>query len=267
MDHGWAAYLTLYSAESNLKADGTAKINLNQSDMNKLFTALEQVLDVASATFIVAYRQGSPALLPTGQLDMTKPGSKSLSSVLDLIGAQVTVKAVVNGKQVSRPLPNPFSTDTSAMSTYLPKLLDNTTVSTAKSIPGRININQAPRAVLVCIPGITSDLADQIISRRIMDPTNAPPDQKYATWLLSEGLVPLATMKSLDPFVTAGGSVYRAQIIGGFDQGGTTARVEVILDATANPTKVLLWKDMSRSPGGFPAEPALGTADAPASGK
>jgi type II secretory pathway component PulK len=269
MDHGWAAYLTLYSAESNLKADGTAKINLNQSDLNQLFTALEQVLDVASATFIIAYRQTSPALDASGQLDMTKPAGKSLSSVLDLIGAQVTitVPGPKPGTTQSRPLPNPFSTDTAAMSTYLPKLLDNTSVSTAKRTPGRINVNQAPRAVLLCIPGITSELADQIISRRVQDPTAAPPDQKYATWLLSEGLVPLATMKTLEPFVTAGGSVYRAQIIGGFDQGGSTARLEVILDATSNPTKVLFWRDISRSPGGFPVEPALGTADSPASGK
>ena len=38
MDHGWAAYLTLWSAESTLKSDGTPKINLNQQDMSALYT-------------------------------------------------------------------------------------------------------------------------------------------------------------------------------------------------------------------------------------
>ena len=40
MDHGWAAYLTLWSAQSTLKSDGTPKINLNQPDMQTLYTQL-----------------------------------------------------------------------------------------------------------------------------------------------------------------------------------------------------------------------------------
>ena len=56
MDHGWAAYLTLWSAESNLKSDGTAKINLNGSDLQKLYNDLKGILDDQQAKFIVAYR-------------------------------------------------------------------------------------------------------------------------------------------------------------------------------------------------------------------
>ena len=48
MDHGWAAYLTLWSAESTLKSDGTPKINLNQKDMSALYTQLAAVLDQPS---------------------------------------------------------------------------------------------------------------------------------------------------------------------------------------------------------------------------
>ena len=57
MNCGWAAYLTLYSAESNLQSDGTPKINLNQDDLQKLHDALAQALDGPSADFICAYRQ------------------------------------------------------------------------------------------------------------------------------------------------------------------------------------------------------------------
>ena len=83
------------------------------------------------------------------------------------------------------------------MNTYLPKLFDNTTVQSGKSIPGRININQAPRTVLMCIPGMTSDIVDQIIANRVLDPTTAPEDQHYEVWPLMEGIVPLKTMKAL----------------------------------------------------------------------
>ena len=140
------------------------------------------------------------------------------------------------------------------MASDLPKLMENTTTSTAQTIQGRININQAPRPVLLCIPGMTADLADQIIAKRIEDPKDDSQDHQYETWPLSEGIVPLTTMKSMLPFVTAGGSVYRAQILGSFEGGGPTARLEVILDASNTPTKVLFWKDMSRLPTGFTVE-------------
>ena len=144
--------------------------------------------------------------------------------------------------------------------TYLPQLFDNCTTVSGTAIPGRININQASRTVLLCIPGMTSDLADQIISNRVPDPASAAakPDQTCPAWPLIEGIMPLATMKTMLPYITAGGSVYRAQIIGHFDKGNPVARLEVILDATQHPTRVLFWKDMSHLTGGFPGETSSG---------
>ena len=73
--------------------------------------------------------------------------------------------------------------------------------------------------------------------------------------------MPLETMKAMLPYITAGGSVYRAQIIGHFDKGGPVARLEVIVDSTQQPAQVLFWKDMSHLPGDFrfPGEMSGGT--------
>ena len=144
------------------------------------------------------------------------------------------------------------------MNTYLPALFDNCTTVSGTSIPGRININQASRIVLMSIPGMTSDIADQIISNRVPDAASASasskPDQACPAWPLIEGIVPLATMKTMLPYVNSGGSVYRAQIIGQFDKGNPVARLEVILDSTQHPTRVLFWKDMTNLNGRFPGE-------------
>lgn len=262
MEHGWAAYLTLYGAESKTKSDGSARIDLNQSDLKKLYESLTTALDEQSARFIVAYRQNGPASRggsdaedrpPSNpQLDFSKKGGTTLGTVLDLIGAQTTVQYV--GQKKSTRLKSPFTEDTATMSAYLPKLMENTTCGTETTVRGRININQAPRTVLMCIPGMTADIADQIIAKRISDPTLDTSDRKYETWLLCEGVVPLKTMKKILPFVTTGGCVYRAQILGTFDEGGPAARLEIVLDAGKKPTKLLSWKDMSRLPHGFPAE-------------
>ena len=74
--------------------------------------------------------------------------------------------------------------------------------------------------------------------------------------------MPLATMKTMLPYITAGGSVYRAQIIGHFEKGNPVARVEVMIDATQHPAQVLFWKDMSHMAGDFrfPGETSSGTA-------
>jgi type II secretory pathway component PulK/DNA uptake protein ComE-like DNA-binding protein len=265
MDHGWAQYLTLWSAESVFKSDGTEKINLNESDLSSLYEDLTSALDQESADFIVAYRLGGGTLdasnhIDTSTLEDAEP-LNTISSPLDLIGVTVRGRGP-SGNQVT--LTNPFTSDTSAMSNYLPKLFDNCTTISGSSIPGRININQASRTVLLCIPGMTSDIADQIISNRSPDPSapTAQADQTCPAWPLIEGIIPLAQMKTMLPYINSGGSVYRAQIIGHFDKGNPIARLEVILDATKQPTKVLFWKDMSHLSGDFrfPGETSGGTA-------
>ncbi|MGD9857249.1 MAG: general secretion pathway protein GspK [Planctomycetaceae bacterium] len=56
LNPGWAAYLTVYSRESNLRADGSPKINLNQSLLTELYDELAEEFGEEIATFIVAYR-------------------------------------------------------------------------------------------------------------------------------------------------------------------------------------------------------------------
>jgi hypothetical protein len=107
----------------------------------------------------------------------------------------------------------------------------------------------------MCIPGMTSDMADQIIGARTPDPAAAAgqADRDCPAWPLIEGFMTLDQMQAMLPYITAGGSVYRAQIIGQFDKGNQVARLEVILDATQHPTRILFWKDVSHL-NSFPGE-------------
>jgi hypothetical protein len=263
MDHGWAQYLTLWSAESVLSSDGSPKINLNQTDMSALYTQLIAVMDPKYAQFIVAYKLGGGTADGGGNLDPSGlAGAQSrntISSPLDLIGTPATIRLKpANGAGTGPSLTNPFSSDVGAMTEYLPILFDNCTSISGTSIPGRININQAPRLVLMSIPGMTSDMADQIIGTRQPDPAAATgqADRTCPAWPLIEGIMTLTEMKAMLPYINAGGSVYRAQIIGQFDKGNPVARLEVILDSTQHPTRVLFWKDVSHL-NSFPGEVGL----------
>jgi len=56
LNPGWAGMLTVHSRESNLRPDGSPKINLNQSLLTELYDELDAEFGEEIATFIVAYR-------------------------------------------------------------------------------------------------------------------------------------------------------------------------------------------------------------------
>ena len=95
---GWSAYLTLYSMENNVRADGEPRIDLNQSDLQKLSDQLTEVLPPEWVTFILAYRLAGPYTGSnegeqglTGALDLTQEPRGKIGTVLDLIGAKAQV--------------------------------------------------------------------------------------------------------------------------------------------------------------------------------
>ena len=270
LDRGWSALLTLYSMEKNVNSLGLPRVDLNTEDMQQLFDELSAVIDTSWATFIVAYRQNGPYRSnnnndddnegetepsePAGsqQLDLTQPGRFPLTQVLDLIG--VKVRATVQDQEEPVIIDSPFSDEIGLMSSYMPQLMDNCTVNPDPVIPGRVNVNRAPRAVLLAIPGMTENIADLIISQRDLENSEYDEELQHETWLLSRGIVTLEDMRQMMPYVTGGGDVYRAQIVGYFDEGEIAARCEVIIDATSVAPRVLFWRDISHLGRGFPLE-------------
>jgi len=266
---GWSAYLTLHSKEGNTQPNGEPRINLNIEDMQALHDSLSLVFEDESwVKFIVAYRQNGPytedeagELYSGGELDLSQPGKQEgrLTQVLDLIGAKVRVR--FQGDEEDTVLQSPFAEDMVSMNIYMTRLMDHLTV-VYTTISGRININLAPREILAGIPGISEEAVELIINSRSMDPTVDDPSMLHETWILTQGLVTLEEMRTLSPMICGGGDVYRMQVVGYFDDGNASARLEVVLDATQLPPRVLLWRDISHLGRGYPLE-TLGAALAP----
>ncbi len=266
MTRGWSAYLTLYSAEKNLNPDGEPRIDLNQEDMQTLHDQLSEKFDAGWADFIVAFRQNGPAQgnnnnsnqqeaqPATGgaAIDFSKPGKVSLSTVLDLIGVRTQIPPLAeDGEPVV--LEAAFKDEPTEMAQYLPKLLDYAAVNTAELIPGRLNVNQAPRALLLGLPGMDEEKVSQIVSGRQLDPFQTTNDgRRHETWLLTEGIVTLAEMKLLLPLVSSRGDVYRTQVVGYFDEGGPPARIEAIIDSSRANPRLVFWRDISHLGRGYP---------------
>lgn len=273
----WASYLTVYSAQRNLRPDGEPRIDLNDDDLKRLHGGLEKLLDAQWARFVVLFRQLGPyqaedadadgrdavADAPTVRVDFSRPAKFKIATVLDLIAARVQLPAE-GADPAPRVIESPLADDPAALRDYLPQLMDHTTTVSAKVIRGRVNVNLAPRAVLLGVPGLDAALVEQIVVRRGSSAARGDPGRRHPTWLLTEGLVELDQMKSLLQYLTCGGDVYRAQIVGFFDRPGPSTRVELVLDATVTPPRRVYWKDLRLLGRGYSltalgAEPPSGT--------
>ena len=203
-------------------------------DLQELHKQLIKVMDADMANFIIAYRQGgaydgneSGQQASSLTIDFKEPGRVKLNTILDLIGAktriarpnaagqsgqagQGTAKRRWSRRRTEVVAPAAAKARTAVSSsmrrsptiaarcgTYLPILMENLAVNAAPSIPGRMNINQAPRRLLAGIPGLGSNAVDQIIANREVEPGVQRPEQAYETWLLTDGIVELAAMKKL----------------------------------------------------------------------
>ena len=313
---GWNAYLTIYAVESNLKYDGTERIDLNQALLVELYDELETAYGTEIATFVTAFRLKGPvtpsAVAGTGSattgdattdealkgianglasqitraatgtgggsdgaggtglqstrggMNLTAGATISIVSLYELVDAQVTV--AINGQETT--LNSPWSTSGGALSTTLPTLLDGMSTTSAATIDGRINVNQARKEILLGLPGMRADLPDQIASRQLVSSDGLPLTDLIAQrsttgWLLIEGLVDLPTMQLLDKYLCARGDAFSVQSIGSFDKGGATTRIEAVIDATKKPPAVVFRRDLTRLGPGYRHDQLVPTTVAP----
>lgn len=259
MDRGWSAYLTLHSKEKNFTPDGQQRIFINAGDLEQLQTDLSSVLDDEWVNFILAYRLYGPSTSGDDadgsgasgiQLDLSQEPQAQFTQVLDLVDAVVSVPP--EGDDEPTVLRSPVQLDN--LGVTIPVLADNLTTNSNPTIPGRLNINQAPRMLLEGVPGMEEDIIEEIISRRETVPDEENPIRKHETWLLIEGVVDLEEMRLLSPFINVGGDVFRAQVIGYYQVDGIQSRNEVILDSTLPLPRILFWRDLSHLPQGYPVE-------------
>ncbi len=185
-DRGWSAFLTLYSREQNVDANGLPLTNLNNGpptiDLQTMYDTLATNLSDDLAKFIILYRQygaytptpaptqapgtpprpaappPAPGTLASLTLNYATPGSKKIASLFDLVSAKVKAPGPpqANGKPGTDKLYASPLSDPNQQATLLPKLFQTTTVFAATEIPAHINVNTASQPILTALQGVTS---------------------------------------------------------------------------------------------------------------
>ena len=295
LDFGLRDYLTVSSRERNIQTTGEQKINLNNGIVAEMFDFLEESFDTETATFVTGYRltgdqladsqaqgkltieqqqlvdwiaknlaNGELGKVTRGGMDLSNPPQASFRSIYDLIDAQVAV--TVNG--ADQTLNSPWtSTDPAGLMEQMLVLEEKLTWLNDEFIDGRINVNIAPREVLLAIPDMTEAIADAILGARpAAGEDSAQAAQvismrRSPVWLLTEGLVDVPTFKRLGPWLTTTGDVYSFQVLGHFDQGGPTTRLEAMVDGTKKPPRVTFQRDLTGLGRGFSPDLLDGRVD------
>ena len=257
IERGWASFLTLYSQEANLNAAGEPRIDVNSDDLETLHQDLQAKFSLDVANFIILYRQsennsdqtdiGVPAA--TIEIDFLLPPTRSITQLLELVEVRLEVEGP-EGPVLINPA---FPLET--LGAYVDNLMDNAAANSNPTIPGRININKAPRSLLMGIPGITEEIVDRIIQERIPDPAeDVSKLQPTEAWLLKHLIVDLQEFRQMLPFICVGGDVFRTQVVGYFEDGAASSRVEVVIDRTTATPRIRLWRDLSHLGRGYSLE-------------
>lgn len=185
------------------------------------------------------------------QLDLSGQGRVQFQQVLDLFDATVTLG---EGDEAITYL-SPFRSTPSDLANTAGVLLDRLTTIDAPAIPGRLNIMECPRDLLLTVPGITTDLADQILAARLDGSQSET--RRFETWLVVEGLVSLDQLRGMSPVITCGGDVYRAQIVGYLEGEAAFSRIEVCVDAAGQQPEFRFFRRLDHLGRGF-SIPTLG---------
>lgn len=260
---GWAAFLTIYSRERNVDSEGKPRININGNDLTTLNNDLLAVLSPEMASFIIAYRLYGGTIAAPGATPQ-RPGNPNqlqqtvqqairnktqprqrISSLFSLLGSQVTVQSN-DRRQPATTYVSPVKLDASSAD-LLEKLLDHCSTTSSLELPAKVNVNTAPREVLLALPGMTDADADLIIAKRPTYLNGELPDVGFETvgWLLSNGGIKPTVLQSLERYVTARTQVYRVISVGYFDEVGPIARVEAVIDVNQGKPRISYYRDLT----------------------
>lgn len=210
-DLGWAGILTVNSSVHNVDAGGKDRINIQTADENSLGSLQNVTPQIAHA--ITAYRGEHPFQSIVDLLDVTPPRDQS----------------GLGGDQSGQPV---ISDD------LFVDLADEITTSGDESLPGVINVNTASLDVLICLPGVSRELAQAIISRR-----QSTGYFNNIGELLKVPAFNRDILKQIGPLISTRSETYRMLAEGRINSTGTRQRIEATVRIGLNSQQILSWRE------------------------
>ncbi|MFP4104929.1 MAG: helix-hairpin-helix domain-containing protein [Phycisphaerae bacterium] len=188
LNRGLRSLLTAVSYEPNTDSRGNRRVAMDSDP-----AALAQAgLSEQTVEFIKAYRQDR----------------NEFSHPVELLN--MTYEPKQRGRGPNR-RGQPRRIESGITPANVDLVLDRLTVNRGRLLMGLVNVNTAEAKTLECLPGISDNLAGDIVAHRA---TLTPERKRSVAWLLQENLLDVETFKKVAPSLTTRSYQYRAMIVG-----------------------------------------------------
>jgi type II secretory pathway component PulK len=227
LDPGILEYFTVYSREPNTNSDGSARINISSLSIgSSSYTQLQQTLKTN---------------LPSGR-------SEQILSNLGL--GSSAPRSSSNNRPPSPPPPVTFKSPLafyvrSGMTlTEFAQIGTNLTVASGTYIDGRVNINTASAAVLACLVGGDTGVAQQLVNYRQSNPNNLT----SIAWIvdaLAQNYPDALTALEAGDFITTQSYQFTADVAALGPYGRGYRRVKFVFDTSSGTPRVVYRQDLT----------------------
>jgi len=249
--------LTVWSAERLWQPDGTAKVNINQPDLNAIRASLQGRLPESLLQFLLLARvYGLTVTATTGAAEqgpdaVVLPAGATAGAGLKSLGELVDGMVLVPAAGI-RPLTlvrSPLQSTQADSDLLFRQLTDVCSTEPGPVIPGRISLQEAPEEVLRGLPGLTIEQAASLVAQR----TRLQPfERRSLLWPVRAGVLTVEQWRAMLPELTDIGDVFQAELIVYRVVGGPLLRRKLILDAAAGATRRVYWRDVTEEKLEFP---------------
>jgi type II secretory pathway component PulK len=210
LDFGVLEYLTTFSREPNTQGDGSARINLSGTvSQTQISDQLAEALGQTRAEEIMT-RLGGAITSVNSPLEFFV-----LSGITADEFAQVEPRLSSQGGDYAI---------------------------------GLVNVNTAPSAVLRCLPGMTEELADELVAARL---TKDEETLSSVAWVA--GTLPADVAEQIGPYITTKSYQFSLDVAA-VAQGGRGFRRALFVIDFEDESRVIYRRDLARLGNPFPAE-------------
>jgi type II secretory pathway component PulK len=234
LDPGILEYFTVYSREPNTNGDGSAKVNISSltSGSSQLSSLLQTNFGTARADQILSSLGVGSSGLGGASKSPGTPGAPGGGGV-------VTVVTAVPFKS-----PLAFYRKSGMTSTEFALIGTNLTVASGNYILGRVNINTASAAVLACLVGGDTGVAQQLVNYRQSNPNNLTSIAWIVDALGQSYPDALAALASGD-YITTQSYQFTADIAALGPYGRGYRRVKFVFDTSDGTPRIVYRQDLT----------------------
>ncbi|MCU0914747.1 MAG: type II secretion system protein GspK [Planctomycetes bacterium] len=202
LDRGFYDYVTVYSTEANVDSSGSTRINVGDaSARSDLQTLLQETFKEERALEIM------------GNLSTT-----------------ATYNSILNFYYSSRLTFEEFS-----------KVADRLTTSSETTLPGLVNVNTAPKEVLMCLPGLEEKDVDDLLAYRGAYALGEEPNSiAWVTEVLDQ-----TKATGIGQYITVHSNQYSADVVALSGNGRAYQRYKAVLDTQQTPPRVTYWRALT----------------------